>query len=372
MHKEHEKHEVHYRNLKITKLPQSEIEIEGEITAEETERCRVLAIKELSKSVNVPGFRKGKIPESVLISKLGETAIMEETAEIALSHEYQHIVIDNKLNVIGRPQIILTKAAKGNPLGFKIKVAIFPEVTMPDYKKLAAKEVKVKETVEVTDKEIDAVIEEIRKAKVKDEKDALPEFNDEFVKSLGAFENIADFKKKVKENMLAEKEQRAKEKKRVAIGEAIVNDTKMETPAILVASELAKMTAQMKDDIARMGLKFEDYLKHIKKTEAELHTDWKDDAEKRVKLQVVINKIAIEEKLLPEEAEVEKEVSHILEHHKDADPDRVRNYVETIITNEKVFQFLETQGEEQKEKKEVKEKKEPKEKKETKEKKESK
>ena len=113
--------------------------------------------------------------------------------------------------------------------------------------------------------------------------------------------------------------------------------------SIIVEAELDKMTAQFKGDIAQMGAKFEDYLKHIKKTEEDMRKEWTPDAEKRVKIELVLHKIATLEKIVPPEDEVTKEVAHILEHYKDADPGRARNYVVEIITNEKVLQFLEKQ-----------------------------
>ena len=51
----------------------------------------------------------------------------------------------------------------------------------------------------------------------------------------------------------------------------------------------------------------------------------------------------MEEKIKPEEDQVQKEIEHILSHHKDAPEERVRIFVETMLTNEKVFDFLEKQ-----------------------------
>ena len=103
------------------------------------------------------------------------------------------------------------------------------------------------------------------------------------------------------------------------------------------------MLAQMKGDIERMGLKFDDYLKHIKKTEEDMKKDLRPDAEKRAKSQLALNKIAVEEKIEPNKEAVEKEVAHIVAQYKDADPERARIYVETMLTNEEVFKFFEAQ-----------------------------
>lgn len=99
----------------------------------------------------------------------------------------------------------------------------------------------------------------------------------------------------------------------------------------------------MESDITQMGLKFEDYLKHLNKTKEDLRKEFRTDAEKKAKLGLVLSEISKAEKLVAEEIDVAKEVAHILEHYKDADPERAKLHAENILTNEKVFVFLENQ-----------------------------
>jgi trigger factor len=176
-----------------------------------------------------------------------------------------------------------------------------------------------------------------------EEKLDLPEVNEEFVKKLGDFKTIADFRDKIKEGIMKEKEQKAQDKKKLTIIEEIIKESKIEMPKALVLSELNKMQAQFEDDITRMGMKPEDYLKHIKKTWEELRKEWADDAEKRAKLQVIVHNIAITEKIEAKKEEVETEVKHLMEQYKDASIDRVRIYVESNLINKMVFDFLEAQ-----------------------------
>ncbi len=343
----HREHPRHYSNIKTKKLAGSQVEITGEISAAEMKRAFKESLKAFSEQASVPGFRKGHVPQDVILNKMGEMAVLEHAAEGVLSHEYMHIVVDHKIEAISRPQIELTKIAKDAPLEFKITVAVFPEVKMPDYKKIAKIEMKKEEKIEITDKEFDGAIEEIHKTygkKADAATDApLAPLDDALVQTLGDFKDLADFKKKVKENMLKEKEYRAKEKKRLQIGENIVAEMKAELPEVLVSSELAKMWGEFEHNISRMGLKIEDYLKHIKKTRDELSKEWRKDAEKRVSLQIALNRIVSEEKLLPSDAEVTVEVEKILAEHKDADAERARAYVEMVLGNEKAFRFLEEQ-----------------------------
>ncbi|MEO8637865.1 MAG: trigger factor [Candidatus Taylorbacteria bacterium] len=341
-----------YSNLKITKLPHSEVEIEGEITVLEMQKARREALEHLKREADMPGFRKGHVPENIILEKFGEMHILNDAAEIALQEAYPAIVIDNDISVIGRPAITITKIAKDNPLGFKIKVPIFPEVTLADYKTLAKKEMTKADELAVTDSEIDDVIKglqenksmAIKKADVSKEEKVLPEVNEEFIKTFGNFKDITDFKTKIKENLTLEKIARAKEKKRLTLGEKLVGDSKMELPEILIEGEVRKMELQFEDDLKRMNLKMDDYLKHLKKNREELAREWREPAEKRAKLQIILNKIALEEKISASKEEMDKEVAHILEHHKDADKERVGSYVEMMLTNEKVWEFLESQS----------------------------
>src|SRR5687767_14981658 len=92
-----------YANIKLKKLPSSEVEIEGEILKEEMDRCRKTAIEHMRKELELPGFRKGHVPELMVLEKLGEIHILEEAAEIALGKAYPEIIVENNIQVIGRP-----------------------------------------------------------------------------------------------------------------------------------------------------------------------------------------------------------------------------------------------------------------------------
>ena len=223
------------------------------------------------------------------------------------------------------PHVHITKIANNSPITFKIVGAVMPEIKLPNYKKIAAKVNGEKtEPAEATEKEIEETIAEIKKQK--------PDLKWE-----------DDFKDKIKDGIKKEKEFKAKDKKRMAIIEKILEDSKITMPKVLVDSELRKMQAQFEDDIARAGLKVEDYLKHLKKTKEDLAKDWTPDAEKRAKVQLIITKIALEEKIEADPEVVKKEVENLLKIYKDATADRTKAYVEMMLTNEKVFEWLENQ-----------------------------
>ena len=168
----------------------------------------------------------------------------------------------------------------------------------------------------------------------------LPEFDDDFVKSLGNFKNVEDFKTQLKENMTAEKERHSKEKRRIQIIEKIIEDSKVELPDILVEEELDRMVEQFRSDIRNYRMEPEDYLKEIKKTEKDLRDEWKADATKRAKMNLILPKIALEEKIEADKEKVEHEAHHLAEDHK-IDEVRAKQYVEYVLRNEAVLKFLE-------------------------------
>jgi FKBP-type peptidyl-prolyl cis-trans isomerase (trigger factor) len=353
---------MNYDNIKTKPTENSEVEITGEIPVSAIPEYRKKALKGINETLTIPGFRKGHIPEKVVVDRVGEVYILEEAAEIALKDIAPEIIEKNAPQYIGRPRIALTKLAPGNPIEFKITVDVIPEIKLPDYKKIAQAEMEKKaEKVEVTDKEVNDVIEEVRKQRAhhayhlahKDDTEHShadeeiekhkPEFTDEFVKTVGDFKDVEDFKTKARENIMKEKEQRAKDKKRGEIFEKLITATSVKLPQSIIENELQRMFAQFEADVRNVGLKVEDYIKHIGKTIEDLRKDWLPDAEKRAKLNIVLERIAQAEKITADKDQVDKEVEMLTKHYKDIDAVQARLYAEHMYTIEKVITFLEAQ-----------------------------
>lgn len=356
-------------------LPDNEYEIEGEIHADIVKGFRAEAVKELGMTTNVDGFRPGHIPEKIIVDKFGEVALAEEAGRMALEKHYGEILdqaIDKaKIKPLGSPAVTITKVAPGEAFGFKIKTALMPEVKVKDYAKTAKKVLAEKTEITVTDADIDEAIKDLQRqvahaewhkanpgkdthnhddahhddheAALNDES-KLPEVNVEFIKKFGPFETVEAFKEKVKEGITAEKTRKEKEERRIAIMEELIKTAEVKMPKLLVDSELNRMLNELGSNISQMGLNVETYLKHVGKTIEELKTEWLPDAEKRAKTQLVLNQIALDEKITVSAEEIQREVEQIMQHYKDADKTRAEIYVETVLLNEKVWQWLESQA----------------------------
>ena len=220
-------------------------------------------------------------------------------AELTLNRHYPKILTEHKIDAIGRPSINLTKIAAGNPLGFTITTAIYPEVVLPDYRTL------------------------VRVANIK-------------------VEPSAEGSTLISTAITDEEKSKARDKRRIEIIEKIISATTIDLPPILIESEIETMIAEMKHEVERMGLPFDKYLEHLKKTEAELKNEWRHQAEHRVKTDLILATIAKVEKIKVPAEELETETKRLLAEHPKTDPAGARTYLASLIVNEHVFQLLES------------------------------
>lgn len=332
------------KSFSLKKLPASEVELVGEVPFSEIEPHQEHALKHITEHLEMPGFRKGHVPADMARKQIGEIALLEEAVEHYIADLYPALIAEHKLEPIGRPQVQITKLAPGNPVGLTIRTYLYPEIKLPDYKKLAAG-VKKEDAPAVTDEEVTKAIDAVREShstlKDADGKAILPEVTDAWVKEMGPFENVGQFTDKLKEHLTKEKEQATKEKRRAGIIDAVLEKTTIEIPTIFVEAELEKMIGQMKDDVKRFGMTFEDYLARLTKTEDDLRKEFRADAEKRAKLQLTLNAIAEKEEIKVAAEDIKHEAEHILAQFKDADRERVHIYVESVLKNEKTLSLLE-------------------------------
>jgi len=343
-------------DVSIEKLEGSIIEVTGSISWEELVSYKEKTLVHMAKHADVDGFRKGKAPIEKVEAEYGTMRILSESAQAALQDVYPKIVIENELRIIGSPDMAITKLAENNPLEYKITQAIFPEITLGDYKAISKSANKDIKEVVVEDKEVDEAIEQIKKMNAHtvapdhehtedcDHSGDMPELNDEFVKTLGEFESVADFKEKLTENIKLQKEREAQAKSREVMMEQLIEKSTFDVPELLINSELDKMIAQMKDDVMRMGLEYTEYLKHMGKSEEELSKEWLPDAKKRAQSELILKEIAAKEELKPDEQKVSQQVELLKEQYGQEVPEaNMKLYVESIFLNEAVLSWLEEQ-----------------------------
>jgi len=176
----------------------------------------------------------------------------------------------------------------------------------------------------------------------------LPEFNDEFAKTMGQ-KSADEVKKLIKSNLEHEAIHKADQKAEIEILEQLTEKAKFEDiPEILIDSERKKMFHELTADLEKNGISIEQYLGDIKKTEKELFEDFKTQAEKRAKASLISRQIALENKETNvSDEELEKEIEMMKEMYK-ANPEYLENLkradvkstIATSIQNRKVMKWL--------------------------------
>lgn len=176
-----------------------------------------------------------------------------------------------------------------------------------------------------------------------------PKFDDEFVKSLGHFKDTKEIEKSISEGIALEKTKAEKEKFRTKIIEFLIkNYGTNELPDVLVDSEVDRMLLEFKHNVEQNGMKFEDYLSQLNKTELDLRESWRKTAEGRINNYLITHEIVKQEKITVPEEEIAEQANKILANYKkpedaakEIDPERLKNNIYDVLITEKVLVFLE-------------------------------
>lgn len=346
----------------VKKLEHSRVEITVTIPTVEIESFRNQVIRSLQQSIEIDGFRKGHAPEPKIIERVGEMGILAEMADQALSESYPTIITKTEIMPIGRPEIVITKLVPGNDVMYTITTDVMPTVVINDVEKIAQEKNKHELTIAVTDADVEKAITEIRKMRAHEKMHEdgidhhdhnhhniadtdLPELTDDYVKGLGNFETVADFTQHVRTNLEQEHTATAHEKRRLEIIEAIMDKGTYDIPASIVDFELNKMMEQFSYDLAMNGMKIDEYAQHIGKSVDDIKHEWKDQAEKRVRMQLTLEKVAHDFSIKPDQEKIDAEVEKIMDMYQNESlqKENVVTYVTQIMTNTAVFDWLEAQ-----------------------------
>jgi trigger factor len=143
----------------VTELPESRVRVQAEVPAEEVERHVQQAARKLGGQMRVPGFRKGKVPPTVVIRRLGREAVLDEALRSALGDWYVDAIDEAGIAPVGDPDLdVGDLPAQGEPLAFSIEIGVRPRAELGTYKGL---EVGRREP-QVDDSAVDAELERLR------------------------------------------------------------------------------------------------------------------------------------------------------------------------------------------------------------------
>jgi len=213
-------------------------------------------------------------------------------------------------------------------------------------KKIAGKEITYKvKVIEVKEKE-------------------LPELDEDFVKTIGNYKTLDDFKKDIKDKLEKQVEMINKNNYERKLLEKVVDVCEVKVPKVLIERELEYMMKSLEDDLKAKDLSLQDYYTSIKTDEEKIKKEYEIVAEKRIKQELVLDKISQAEKIQVTEKEVKDKIKTIAKEMKQ-DPLKVEatfkknnnlDGLEESIKREKIIDFLSKKIETIKSKKEVKSK----------------
>ena len=344
--------EKSYTKLKKLSEKNGDIEFQAEVPVELLEEYSLVALAELAEDFTLPGFRKGKVPHDKVREHIGEMELLESAANEALRDAMTQIVEDEKLNVVGRPQVVITKIAPKNPLEFKIRYALFPNISLPDYKKIGKTIFDRKDPTDVTEKEIDEAILRIQKMIAPVAKDAaIPPLTDETVKQLGNFSTVADFRVELRKQLEQEKILHMKDGRREEMVKEIVKHAKIKVPQLLVDQELFEFLADRDEQLKTAGLTLEEYLKQMGKTTEQLEKDERTLIEDDLRMSLVVQEVRKQENITADDRDVHTLMAQLQVRYPERKEPELHRTAEAMIIQNKLFAVLE--GAEAKELKEI-------------------
>ena len=139
-------------------LSPTRVRLDVEVPYAELEAHVANAYKKVAAQVNIPGFRKGKIPASMIDQRVGRGAVIDEAINTALPLFYGQAAREHSVAVIGRPEVDVKEFVDNDKLVFTVEVDVRPEVVLPDFSKIT---IEVDDVV-VADADVDEQIESLR------------------------------------------------------------------------------------------------------------------------------------------------------------------------------------------------------------------
>lgn len=175
-----------------------------------------------------------------------------------------------------------------------------------------------------------------------------PEIDDNFARSLGRFAGLAELRESIREGLAQEKKVKESHRTRLEILDNIIDRSKIEVPQSLVAKQLDTMVSDFDRALHEKGLELGLYLARLGKTQEELRKDWTKDAEKQVKISLILRKLTKEINIEASQEEVQALAGQVIQSamagetgQADIDPAKIKEDIASKIVNEKTLEYIE-------------------------------
>ena len=280
---------------KLNKLPKNTVEITLNLPTSTITKEKETAFVRLQGELTVVGFRKGKAPRAIAEKNLSNETIYQEMMKILLPKIYEEIIKKEKLSPIVNPKIDLTKAKEKEDWEIKITLCEKPAIDLGKYQ------------------------EAIKEAKVKAKK--------------------GDIWVPGKEKQ-PEKPEENKSKLLNEVLSAVLKEVKIEVPDMIIEEELNHRLARMVDDIQKIGLTVDAYLKSKNLTMDILKNQYKKEIEDTYKIEFILGEIADKEGIKVEKSDLDKLFLNIKDEKERKTAEANGYYYASVLRKQKTLDFL--------------------------------
>ena len=307
------------------------------------EKSYDLLLQEYTKDSDVKGFRKGKVPESLVNKEVKEVIKLEAFERLAPMY-INTALNKEKLDPIAPPQYkSVPKFLDGLDVSFTVTVTTMPKFKLGDTKGIKIK----KEKVDISDKEIQDAIDELKNTQKTEES----EVNDKWAEEIGKIievENVktlTDLKERIKDALTKQKEhyqlhqlQDEALRKGIEISNILI-------PQVAIDFEASEREKAFTEDMQSRGIKIEDFLKANNITIEKMRELWLKDAKDALEADTFLNLYSQEKDVSVSDEELEKKIDDIKKDQPNADKNiftdmQWREYIRNIERKEKGFRLF--------------------------------
>lgn len=268
----------------IERAPDGTIEIKITLPWSVIKKEWDVAMEEIVKSTNLPGFRKGKAPKKLVEEKLDKSKIKDEIIRKLLPVAYAEALKENNIKPVIDPQIHIDgELIEGKDWFFHAITCEMPEINLGDYK-AEVKKITAKRKIIVPGKEAET-----------------PKFDE--------------------------------------IVDAILKTATIKIPAILVQREADRLLSQMLDEVKKLGMTLDQYLASTGKTAEDIRAEYAKKAERDLQLEFILQKISQDEKITVDEVEIQKTIDNAKPEEKESLTAN-KYLLASIIRQQKTLDFL--------------------------------
>ncbi len=281
---------------KLTALPKRTDKILLTIPKVDIAKEKETAFKKLQGELAMEGFRKGKVPKEMAEKHISADAIYQEALQSMLPKIYEEIVKKESLQPITNPKIELSKAKEGEDWEIKLTIALKPMVELGPYK------------------------DELKKLK--------------------ADRNKSDIWIPGKEKEQKKVDNEEKQKMLNELLTALLKSTKFDISDMVMEEELNKRLTQLMDDIRKIGLTVDAYMRSKNTTIEEVKKRYKQEIEETYKLEFILMEIADKEDIKVEKADIDKLLASIKDENERKIAEQNSYYYASILRKQKTLDYL--------------------------------